>query len=61
LLPGLAGVSVDFKPGASIGPLVGIVSADDGLQIPMTSWVLNVKQGSAGIGGLWMVVRYSLT
>jgi hypothetical protein len=37
--PGLAGVSVDFKPGASIDPLVGIVSTDNRLQIPMTNWV----------------------
>jgi hypothetical protein len=59
--PGLTGATVNFKPGTNIDPLVGIVSGDDRLQLPITNWVLSVQQGSAGISGLWMVVRYSLT
>jgi hypothetical protein len=56
------GTSVSFKPGVDIPPLTGIVSADDGLTLPMTSWTLSVKNASAAaVGGLWMVVRYSLT
>ena len=59
--PGLTGATVTFKPGTNIDPLIGIVSGDDGLQLPMTNWMLSVQQGSAGISGLWMVIRYSLT
>jgi hypothetical protein len=60
--PSQTGTSVSFKPGVDIPPLTGIVSADDGLTLPMTSWTLSVKNASAAaVGGLWMVVRYSLT
>ncbi|KAF2469532.1 uncharacterized protein BDR25DRAFT_304310 [Lindgomyces ingoldianus] len=52
--------SVAFKPGRDIEPLIGVVSAEDGLQLPMTSWQLKVKRASADVEGAWMVVRYSL-
>ncbi|PVH76117.1 hypothetical protein DL98DRAFT_497477 [Cadophora sp. DSE1049] len=59
--PSQTAQEVAFKPGRDIEPLTGIISGDDGLQLPMTSWTLKVKQGSADLQGLWMVVRYSLT
>ncbi|KAK6529744.1 putative Insecticidal toxin complex protein TccB2 [Arthrobotrys megalospora] len=58
--PGQDGQTASFKPGVDVGGLVACVSADDGLQLPMTNWVLTVKQRSMNLSGMWMVVRYSL-
>ncbi|KAK6511383.1 putative Insecticidal toxin complex protein TccB2 [Arthrobotrys musiformis] len=58
--PGQDGQTASFKPGVDVGGLVACVSADSGLQLPMTSWILTVKQGSLNLSGMWMVVRYSL-
>jgi Tc toxin complex TcA C-terminal TcB-binding domain/Neuraminidase-like domain len=59
--PGQEGQVVRFKPGVDIESLTGLASADEVLQLPMTSWILTVKQGSMDLRGMWMVVRYSLT
>ncbi|KAK6334785.1 putative Insecticidal toxin complex protein TccB2 [Orbilia javanica] len=58
--PGQDGQTASFKPGADVGGLVACVSADDGLQLPMTNWTLTVKQSSINLNAMWMVVRYSL-
>ena len=38
--------------GEDIEPLIEIISEDDGLVLPTTSWSLHVKQNRADLSGL---------